>query len=112
VENCGGPETELSWEIQGPTDWGTWTFTPESGTGLTPEDGQVTINVEVVIPNVANQEFTEIIKIFNTDDTSDYCEIDIYLQTPRSRMLFNTFLYRLLEQFQITFPIFFKLIGK
>ncbi|KYK22080.1 hypothetical protein AYK21_00250 [Thermoplasmatales archaeon SG8-52-2] len=112
VENCGGPATELSWEVEGPSDWGTWTFTPESGTGLTPEEGPVTIDVEVVIPNVANQEFTGKIKVINTDDTNDYCEIDIYLQTPRNRMLFNTFFMRLLEQFYDTFPIFLKLIGK
>ncbi len=111
VENCGGPTTELSWEIETPTDWGSWDFSPESGTGLTPEDGAVTINVEVVTPNEMNKEFTEKIKIFNTDDPSDYCEIDVYLTTPRNRPLFNTFFMRLLEQFHNAFPIFQQLLG-
>jgi hypothetical protein len=111
VENCGGPATELSWEVQAPTNWGTWDFNPSSGSGLTPEDGSVTIDVEVVIPNDINKEFTEKIKIINTDDPTDFCEIDVYLTTPRTRMIFNTLFLKLLEQFQNAFPILLKLLG-
>lgn len=112
VENCGGYGTELSWEVEGPTNWGTWSFSPESGSGLKPEDGPVTVDVEVVIPNDINKEFTETIKVINTDDPSNYCEIDVYLNTPRTRMLFNTFFIKLLEHFQNTFPIIFRLLVK
>jgi hypothetical protein len=112
VENCGGPGTELSWEVETPTNWGTWDFSPDSGTGLTPEDGAVTVNVEVTVPNEMNKELLEKIKIVNNDNTSDFCELDVYIQTPRNRILFNTFFLRLLDQFRDTFPIFFKLLGK
>ncbi len=111
IENCGGPATELSWEIESPTNWGTWEFTPDSGTGLTPEEGPITIDVTLIVPDDMNQEFTENIKIINTDDTSDFCEIDVYLTTPRTRPLFNTFFLRLLEYFQNSFPIIQKLLG-
>jgi hypothetical protein len=111
IENCGGPATELSWEIESPTTWGTWEFSPDSGTGLTPEEGLVTIDVTLIVPDDIDQEFTESIKIINTDDPSDFCEIDVYLTTPRTRPLFNTFLLRLIEHFQNSFPIIQKLLG-
>ena len=44
VENGGDPGSELNWEVNETPEWGTdWAFTPASGTGLTPEDGQVTV---------------------------------------------------------------------
>ena len=82
VENIGAPESELNWEIDTYPDWGTWTFTPDSGTGLTPEDDPVTIEVEVVAPDEEEQTFTGSIKIVNIDDTTNYCTIDASLVTP------------------------------
>jgi hypothetical protein len=57
VENIGEAGSELNWEIDDNPDWGTWTFTPESGTGLLP-GAPVTINVEVVAPDEPEMEFT------------------------------------------------------
>ena len=111
VENCGGPETELSWEVEGPTNWGTWSFSPESGSGLKPEDGPVTIEVEVVIPKDRNKEFTEKVMVVNTENPDDFCEIDVYLTTPRNRLFSNIFFMRLLEQFQSAFTILRQLLG-
>jgi hypothetical protein len=82
VENIGAPESELNWEIDTYPDWGTWTFTPDSGTGLTPEDDPVTIEVEVVAPDEEEQTFTGSVKIVNIDDTANYCTIDASLVTP------------------------------
>jgi len=84
VENIGATGSELNWEIESYPDWGTWTFTPDSGTGLKPEDGAVTVNVEVVAPGDRETEFTGSVKIVNIDDTADYCTIDASLVTPVS----------------------------
>jgi len=48
VANVGEADSELSWEIESYPTWGTWTFVPSSGTGLTPGMGTITIAVEVV----------------------------------------------------------------
>jgi hypothetical protein len=111
IENCGGPTTELSWEVETPTNWGTWNFYPDSGTGLTPEDGSVAIEVEVIVPDDINKEFTEKIKIFNTDDPSDFCEIDVYLTTPRNTATYKLFILRLFERFPNMFPILRTLLN-
>ena len=84
VENIGAEGSELNWEVSETPDWGTWTFTPASGTGLTPEDGAVTIDVEVVAPEDPETEFTGSVKIVNVDNTADYCTIDASLVTPVS----------------------------
>ena len=111
IENCGGAATELSWEVEIPTNWGTWDFTPQSGTGLTPEEGPVTIDVVVIAPPENDKEFTEKVKVFNTDTPSDYCEIDVYLQTPRNILLPNTLFFRILERYPHAFPILRQLFG-
>jgi hypothetical protein len=87
VENDGEPESELNWEITNFPNWGDWTFTPESGSGLTPEDGPFLVNVSVTVPNDPNAEFYGEIRITNTDDSSDVCEIDVYLKTPKSKSI-------------------------
>jgi len=79
VENIGDEGSLLNWEIDEHPDWGTWTFTPDSGTGLTPEDGAVTIEVEVVAPDEPETEITGEVKIVNMENTSDFCIIDIAL---------------------------------
>ena len=84
IENIGAAGSELNWEIESYPDWGTWTFTPNSGTGLTPEDGTVLISVEVVAPDDPETEFSGSVKIVNTDNTADYCTIDAALVTPVS----------------------------
>ena len=83
VSNCGDDESELDWEVDSFPEWGTgWTFTPSSGTGLTPADGWVTVQVEVTAPTDPNTEFTGQIKVINSDDPADFCEIPIVLETP------------------------------
>ena len=83
---------------------GTWIFTPPSGIGL--EAGSwVTVNVEVIAPDNPNKEFTGKVKAANSEiPYSDYCEIDVYLRTPRTRDI-NTLFQWFLQQFPNTFPI-------
>jgi hypothetical protein len=82
VSNVGEAGSTLNWAIQQYPNWGTWTFTPNSGTDLTPEDGQITISVSVVAPDEPQTDFSGQISIVNTDDSSDSCTIDVALATP------------------------------
>ena len=81
VENIGDPESLLDWEIESYPDWGTWTFDAESGLDLTPEDGIITVNVEVIAPFEEITDFVGFVKFVNQENSNDYCEIDILLAT-------------------------------
>ena len=114
VENCGEPETSLNWKIIVPTSWGIWDFSPESGTDLRPQDGELTVNVEVVAPTDAQAEFTEKIRIENAEDVQDFCEVDVILKTPRAKTVKPLFanlpveISRLFEFFEILLELIFK----
>lgn len=105
IANIGAPGSDLNWEIQNFPTWGTWTFTPNSGTGLKPEDGELTIEVEVVAPIDKNENFTGSVRVVNSDNTNNYCDIDVALATPVSY-------YRpLLQRFISRHPILAQLLG-
>ncbi len=113
VQNVGDPGSLLDWEVtEWPEDWGTWTFTPSSGEDLTPEDGSVTVEVEVVAPEEKNEEFSGEVKVVNLEDPDDFELIDISLATPRNKA-FNILLQFLnfLEQHPNLFPIIRHLLG-
>ena len=109
IENIGYNYSELSWEVKEWPTWGTWTFTPSSGNGLTPAMGQVIVQVSVIAPPDKNKEFTGKIKIINTDDPSEYCEIPVVLKTPKSRTI-NSPLIKFLQNHQNLLPILQKLL--
>ena len=83
VQNIGGTGSLLNWEISEYPEWGTWTFTPESGEGLSPEDGQITVQVSIITPLKENTEFEGYIKVINQENPVDYDIIPVYLKTPR-----------------------------
>jgi len=103
VENIGEfdpyGQNQLSWSIAEWPDWGTWTFTPKSGSGLKPEDESFKVDVSVVAPTEKEKKFTGRIKIVNTDDPSDYVYIDVALRTPRVKIPANSLFTKLLERF-------------
>ena len=105
IENIGAPESELNWEISDYPDWGTWSFSDESGTGLTPEDGAITIDVEVEAPSDGDTEFSGTVKIVNTDNSADFCTIDVSLSTPMSHS------HPLFERLIQLFPRLAELLG-
>jgi hypothetical protein len=106
VGNVGEAGSLLNWEIESyPTDWGTWTFTPQSGDNLTPDAGPFTVNVEVVSPNEPNTKFQGEIRVVNKEDPEDYDVIPIYLKTPRERIINIPFLVYLKNHLNI-FSIF------
>jgi len=105
VGNVGEIGSLLNWKIDSYPTWGTWTFTPQSGTGL-PDGIWVTVNVSVVAPLEKKKTFTGTINIVNSDDPTDFCEIDVSLITPRARTIngFNL-LHWILQKYPNVFPI-------
>jgi outer membrane protein assembly factor BamB len=84
VENIGDPESLLDWQIESWPDWGEWSFTPSIGEDLTPGEGSVTIEIEVIAPEDVNTEFEGEIIVKNTDEPEDSCTIPVMLITPTS----------------------------
>jgi len=109
VENIGAAESLLDWEIESYPDWGTWTFDPESGEDLTPEDGVKTILVEVIAPDEEEKTFTGEIKIVNSEDSDDYCTIPVSLVTPVSQQ--QSLILQLLERVAGRFPIIAQILA-
>jgi len=113
LQNIGDNDSSLNWTIDSSSiSWGTWSFNPESGTRLTPKDGQVTVQVWVVAPNEENTEFQGNLRVENQDNSSDFCVIPVYLKTPLSQDLyFQKFFERMFQQFPYAFPILRYLMG-
>ena len=117
VENIGVPTSLLSWEVVSYPDWGTWTFTPDSGVGLTPEVGPINIIVEVVAPDEGETEFEGEVKIVNSEDPDDYCIIDVSLATPVNQQYTFPLLQMILERFPMLerilclFPAFNRMLN-
>lgn len=72
VENIGDSLSSLDWEIESYPDWGSWSFDPENGVDLTPEEGPVVVNVEVIAPLEGGIEFQGEIKVINQYAPEDY----------------------------------------
>jgi hypothetical protein len=62
--------------------WGTWSFNPESGVRLTPENGSVTVHVSVVVPVESKQTFQGFLQVENTEDPTNFDTIPVTLTTP------------------------------
>ena len=110
IWNSENPGSSIDWEVVSWPDWGAWTFIPDSGEDLTPEDGELTIDVEVIAPNEKNEEFADYVKVVNTEDSSDYCLIHISLTTPRNLRI-NHLALRFLEQHPYLFLLLKNIIG-
>jgi C1A family cysteine protease len=105
VENIGDPGSELDWEVTEWPSWGSWDFDPKSGNNLKPEDGEFTVNVEVVAPDQQNQGYSGEVKIVNKHDSGDFDIIEVSLTTPKNRLASYPLLLRLLERFPHAFPL-------
>jgi len=101
IENVGEEYSELDWKISEWPEWGDWTITPKSGNGLLPEDGKITVEVTILVPEEEKKVFTGDVKIENVNNESDFEIINVYLKTPRSRGISFDFIMNLLERFPI-----------
>jgi hypothetical protein len=81
VSNVGEVGSNLDWMVSEWPSWGAWSFTPQSGNNLKPEDGPNTITVNVIAPNEENHLFTGEVKLVNIDNNSDYDTIAVSLET-------------------------------
>ncbi|MCU0851608.1 MAG: hypothetical protein MUC80_10125, partial [Candidatus Thermoplasmatota archaeon] len=113
VENTGYQYSELSWEVSETPAWGQWTITPDSGTDLRPDMEPQTIQVTVIAPQKRNEEYSGTIRIINTDNPADYCDINITLITPSTKPapLHLPLLQWLCERLPMIFPILRHLLG-
>jgi len=87
VENIGGRHSLLDWKISETPNWGDWSFSPNEGDDISPGN-HVQVDVEVVAPPDTNQEFSGFLKVVNKENPEDYCNIYVYLKTPRME-IFN-----------------------
>jgi len=110
VENIGDPGSELDWEISEWPEWGTWTFTPENGEDLTPEEGQIYVDIELFAPNQPNQQFEGTIKVENSDNPGDFHIFEFTLTTPRGKQISDMFIFRILRVFLSQFPLFEQIL--
>jgi len=111
IENSGDPGTLLDWEITEYPDWGTWMFDPDEGEDLTPEAGDITVDVTVQAPDDQEKIFTGHVTITNTEDSGDFCIIDVSLATPVSQQYHYPMFHWFLERFPNAFPILRNLLG-
>jgi Arylsulfotransferase (ASST) len=83
LQNIGDAGSLLNWSVNASSiTWGSWSFNPASGVGVTPEDGMVLVQVSVVVPDEKNMEFQGSLRVENQGNDSDFEEIPVYLKTP------------------------------
>jgi hypothetical protein len=110
IRNNGDPGSILhvKGDLSTVPEWGSWMFSHGAAI-LTVDDGWITINVTVIAPEEKGEYFGKL-KAFNAQDSTDFCEINIYMNVPRFRAKYYT-LQRLFERFPNAFPILRQLIG-
>ena len=95
VQNIGDAGSLLNWTVNTSSiTWGNWSFIPVYGKNLTPEDGQVTVQVSVVAPNEKNTEFQGYLRVENQDNSTDFGLIPVTLKTPKNIYVFYTTIYQ------------------
>jgi C1A family cysteine protease len=102
IENIGDPESLLDWQIDSYPSWGDWDFTPANGFDLTPESGQIIIQVTVEVPQEKDQTFTGEVVIINAENPLDTVTIPVSLTTPTSQsaiIMYLPFLHQILSFF-------------
>jgi C1A family cysteine protease len=113
VKNIGQANSQLNWEIVEWPTWGEWSFSPESGTGLKPEDGNITVQLIVKAPSESQKQFEGEIKVINKNNSNDYEILQVSLSTYKSRVFSDIGIFQVLfERFSDIFPILQKLLDR
>ena len=100
VKNIGDSGSLLNWTINNSLiNWGNWSFVPSAGENLTPEDGEITVQVSVVAPDEKESEFSGYIKVENINDPEDFELINVNLITPVSHHSVIKTIYQFLSRF-------------
>ena len=81
----------------------TWTFSPLEGSNLTPESGDINVQVSVVAPNEKRKSYSGLVKIVNKNMFDDYDNIQVSLTTSKikSNDYYNSIFIRIIKQFPI-----------
>lgn len=87
VENTGESFSKLDWEIVQYPDWGEWTFSQMQGENLRPEDGEMIINVSIVLPDQEDTEFSGEIILRNLHNANDESVIPVSLTTCKKHVV-------------------------
>lgn len=108
--NCGEEGSLLNWEVKSAPLWITWTFYPGSGTNLVaPECVEMTIKL---ISPAEPGNYTGNIKVVNSDNPDDYCEIPVDITVFRQRNLARfTLFFEFLQSHPNLFPILRQFLG-
>ncbi len=121
VKNDGEPQSKLNWEVSSYPEWGTWTFNPSEGTGLTPEDDMINVIVTLVTPKtksissmykfykVKSEEYTGNITIINKDNPSDIEVMPLSVTVSKSKAFVFFDFYR---YFIFRFPFLNKILNQ
>jgi len=107
VSNVGDSLSLLNWEVSQYPTWGTWSFTPSSGTNLTGGDS-VTVHVVVVAPDEKNKDFQGDIRVYNTENPDDFGVIHVKLKTPYS-LSYHSSLYQRMNHLYETLQSLWKI---
>jgi hypothetical protein len=108
VWNCGDEGSSLSWQVDSWPDWmtdGGVVFTPASGTEVYGGPG-TEVSFTFTAPAEEEQTYSGKVKVINTDDPSDYCDMPVELKTPRTRGIFFNFLEYIVNQFPMLKALF------
>jgi hypothetical protein len=100
IANVGVSGSLLNWSVNTSTlTWGTWSYMPQSGENLTPEEGSLTVQVSVVAPNASKSDFEGYVRVENLNNPLDFKLVPVVLKTPVSvpRCPILTVLARLLH---------------
>lgn len=109
VKNIGDNGSLLNWEIESYPGWGNWTFIPEFGENLTPEDEFFIVEIDVIAPDKKNKEFRGEIIVVNQENPEDFDIVPVYLKTHLNKITSYKPVYQLLKLFIIRFPILYKI---
>ena len=92
IENQGESGSQLDWEITEWPTWGEWTFSQTNGNDLKPEQGQLIIEVTIIVPDEKNAAHEGELIIKNVNDANDFEVIPIRLTTTKNKVsLFDSF---------------------
>lgn len=110
IQNNGEVDSLLDWEIESIPEWGTWEFSEEQGSDLTPEQGENVITVTVNVPSEKSKTFTGGIKIINTNSPTDFEVIPLSITTPHTKQIYS--LQSWMNIFQDHYPFFYQILQK
>jgi hypothetical protein len=81
ILNVGDPNSKLNWRIEENLDWGEININPKNGNDLTPENGELIIQVTIIVPDEPKSTFDGTLEVINSENSNDSETIDISITT-------------------------------